>query len=60
MSIESGTVYFSKEFLNNLRRQCGMGPDERTQEEIIRDTRRAVADTQVARAKELLEAAEKI
>jgi hypothetical protein len=51
------TVYFSKEFLNNLRLQCGMEPDPRTQEDMDRDTRIAVADAQVEQASCLLRAA---
>jgi hypothetical protein len=60
MSIERDPiVYLSKEFINNMRIQMGMLPDNRTQEDIERDLRRSIADNGVVDARELLTLAER-
>jgi len=55
----SEIMYFSKEFVNNLRKQLGVPPWEGTQEELDRNTRRIVADAEVERARDLVVLAER-
>jgi hypothetical protein len=49
-----GVIYFSKDFLNKLREQCGIPPWDGTQEELEIYIRRNVADAQVEQSRELL------